>query len=61
MFLLLLSVCLVPALAGAQCLVEPSQDNVVASQLEGSWTPDDTLNSWLSPSVSAENDIIEMK
>ena len=61
MFLLVAILSLLPLVARSQCLVEPSQDNVVASQLEGSWTPDDTLNSWLSPGVSAENDIIEMK
>lgn len=61
MFLLVAILSLLPLVARSQCLVEPSDDNVVSTQLEGSWTPDGSINSWLSPSNSLENDIREMK
>ena len=60
MFLLFLVVTLVP-LVRPQCLVESSPENVVGTQLEGSWIPDSNMNSWLSPTISAELDIKEFK
>ena len=61
MFLLATILSILPLLASSQCLVEPSVDNVVSSQLEGSWIPDGSMNAWFSPTASLENDIREMK
>ena len=41
--------------------VQPSPENVVSTQLVGSWIPDSAMNSWLSPTISAELDIQEFK
>merc|ERR1711874_120803 len=60
MFLLILVVSLA-TLVRSQCLVESSPENVVGTQLEGSWIPDSNMNSWLSPTISAELDIKEFK
>merc|ERR1719447_1789989 len=61
MFLLAAILSILPLLASSQCLVEPSEDNVVSTQLEDSWIPDGSMNAWFSPSASLENDIREMK
>merc|ERR1719412_1744020 len=45
----------------SQCQVEASPENVVSTQLEGSWIPDTNINTWLSPTISAELDIKEFK
>ena len=60
MFLLILVVALVP-LVRSQCQVEYNPENVLGTQLEGSWIPDSSMNSWLSPTISAELDIKEFK
>ena len=60
MFLTFLLVSLLP-LVRSQCQVTPSPENVVATQLEGSWIPDSDMNSWLSPTISAQLDIQEFK
>ena len=60
LLLLSLVVSLLP-LARPQCQVEPNPENVVSTQLEGSWIPDSNMNSWLSPTISAELDIKEFK
>merc|ERR1712038_200905 len=52
---------LLPLLVLSQCQVEPSPDNVVSTQLEGSWIPDDNINSWLAPILSADIDTKELK
>merc|ERR1712048_59437 len=59
-FLLTLVVTLVP-LVRPQCQVEVNPENVVGTQLEGSWIPDSNMNGWLSPTISAELDIKEFK
>merc|ERR1712110_679673 len=61
MLLLLSLVVSLLALARPQCQVEPNPENVVSTQLEGSWIPDSSMNSWLSPTISAELDIKEFK
>merc|ERR1712045_729790 len=60
MLVLVLAVTLLP-LVRSQCQVEASRENVVSTQLEGSWIPDTNINSWLSPTISAELDIKEFK
>ena len=45
----------------SQCQVEASPENVVSTQLEGSWIPDTNINTWLSPTISAGLDIKEFK
>ena len=60
LLVLLLAVTLLP-LVSSQCQVEPSPENVVSTQLEGSWIPDTNINTWLSPTISAGLDIKEFK
>ena len=60
MFLLILVVSLA-TLVRSQCQVEYNPENVVGTQLEGSWIPDSAMNSWLSPTISADLDIKEFK
>ena len=60
MLVLVLAVTLLP-LVRSQCQVEASRENVVSTQLEGSWIPDTNINSWLSPTISAELDMKEFK
>ena len=51
-----------PLVARAQdwCVVQPDPENVVASQLEGSWALDRDLSSTLAPSFQA-GDVEEIK
>ena len=52
MFLLSLVVSLLPLLVRPQCQVEPSPENVVSTQLEGSWIPD--LTARVGPTTTKE-------
>merc|ERR1711863_159503 len=61
MLLLLSLVVSLLALARPQCQVEPNPENVVSTQLEGSWIPDSAMNSWLSPTISADLNVKEFK
>ena len=45
----------------SQCVLEPSQENVLSTQLEGSWIIDQELSSWLVPSWLESVDLQEMK
>merc|ERR1711990_758019 len=60
MFLLILVVSLA-TLVRSQCQVEYNPENVVGTQLEGSWIPDSAMNSWLSPTISADLNVKEFK
>ena len=52
---------LLPLLVRSQCVLQPSQENVLATQLEGSWIIDHQLSSWLAPSWLDSVDLQEMK
>ena len=45
----------------SQCVLDPSQENVLSTQLEGSWIIDQELSSWLVPSWLESVDLQEMK
>ena len=45
----------------SQCVLAPSEENVLSSQLEGSWIIDQQLSSWLVPSWLDSVDLQEMK
>ena len=49
-----------PLLQG-QCVLQPSKENVLSSQLEGSWIIDQDLSTWLAPSWLESVDLQEMK
>ena len=45
----------------SQCVLSPSNENVLSTQLEGSWIIDQELSSWLAPSWVDAVDLQEMK
>ena len=45
----------------SQCVLNPSEENVLSTQLEGSWIIDQELSSWLVPSWLESVDLQEMK
>ena len=45
----------------SQCVLQPSPENVLSTQLEGSWIIDQELSTWLVPSWLESVDLQEMK
>ena len=45
----------------SQCVLAPSEENVLSTQLEGSWIIDQELSTWLVPSWLESVDLLEMK
>ena len=45
----------------SQCVLNPSEENVLSTQLEGYWIIDRELSTWLVPSWLESVDLQEMK